>query len=263
MEQLFGLLALLFSLSCTLAAKVQLNSIVEEIKYALTPGTVIFSVLCFVLGPFLLFFGFRFFKPVIFLSGFLAGGLLGYAFISNLEDVIPSLVQHRDLVCILVSIILGIVFGVLMLWAWKFSVIILGCLGGFAFAMFLLAWKTGGLITNHIGRPVFIAIFTIAFGVLVFLYDKPVVILATSLIGSLMIGAAIDCYAEAGLTLSIRSFITNRGLVEIGSKGCWLLAGVLLMCIVGIVVQFFGTGRIRKSFFSEGDSSKKRTRFFV
>lgn len=78
----------------------------------------------------------------------------------------------------------------------------LGCLlGGFCFSMWLLALKSGGLVTDSGAKGGFIAAFTVAAYALSFShYTRPYGLIAsTAMSGGTAFVLGVDCYSRAGL----------------------------------------------------------------
>lgn len=77
-----------------------------------------------------------------------------------------------------------------------------GCLlGGFSFSMWLLTLKAGGLITNSVGKGVFIGVFCIlAWALSLSSYTRPYALIgSTSFSGATAFVLGIDCFTRAGM----------------------------------------------------------------
>jgi Domain of unknown function (DUF4203) len=204
------------------------------------PSTIA-GVIGGLVGIVFLFFGIRFFKPILFLAGLAIGALATHILILNLEDKYDFGPQREWLV-IAIPAVVGLVIGILFLWVWKLGLVSLGALGGFTLAIYVLSWKTDGVISSPTYRPIFIAGLVVIGALLAAFFERPVIIVCTSLLGSACICSCIDVFAATGFNIAIEMFISNKGSFEFNNSLIGLLASFAVITLVGIFVQYRYSG---------------------
>lgn len=221
------------------AVAAQTNPVKETMNMA---GATFYGVVSILAGLFLVFLGFRLVKPIVFLAGFHVGSLVTFIIIENID------VARGRAGMEFIPLAVGIVTGFIAIKLFKLGIVSLAALGGFAFGTFLLSWKSKGLIEGKVERPIFLLAMSIIPAILVLFFEKPVIIVATSILGSVLTGIGIDLFAQLGFASAIRTFISNKGEAEISGKLYYLLASMIVLALVGVLVQFGVTGRHKKSF---------------
>lgn len=114
---------------------------------------------------------------------------------------------------------------------------------GFTIAMIILAMGSHGLISNGIGRSIFIAVLSIIGGIAILFMERPLLILGTSLGGAFALMIGVDVFTKAGLVEAARSFLAGQGVYEVNKWVYLELGGVLLLAAVGIAVQWRSKSR--------------------
>ncbi|KAJ2100806.1 hypothetical protein GGI09_002096, partial [Coemansia sp. S100] len=127
---------------------------------ALIASGIIAGIALILIGFFFNFFGYKLVKVLIFLAGFcVVGGLVLYAeykIRAPQEDE-----KGRQLWYLGIAAICGLLGGALLLFLYKVGLALVGALGGFALASWILAMKSGGLIHSDVGRILFIVAFVL------------------------------------------------------------------------------------------------------
>ncbi|KAI9598040.1 hypothetical protein BDF19DRAFT_420336 [Syncephalis fuscata] len=135
-------------------------SIVQE---ALTPQTIVGAIIALAAGFVLCFFGYRFFRPTLFLAGFAIAAFVVYVACLNIAplkgDDMDSI--NAPSVCF-----------------WRFGLLLIGALGGLVGGLFILAFMPNGLIQEPI-------------------WKLPVVIVATAAGGGFALALGIDFFVQA------------------------------------------------------------------
>ncbi|ORX83955.1 hypothetical protein K493DRAFT_320176 [Basidiobolus meristosporus CBS 931.73] len=139
-----------------------------------------------------------------------------------------------------VSIVSGLIGGFLFACLWKLGLLAIGGLGGFALSMFILSLKDGLLITNSTARYVFIGVFVVVGMVLIFFFEKPILIVGTALIGSYSLVVGVDYFVRTGFTQQLLDFLNGRGETFYHTTGAvyGMLASLAILFLVGVFVQF-------------------------
>lgn len=205
------------------------------------------------MGVVFLFYGFRLFKPILAMSGFLSFALLTFVVLLNLEFKGVDIGGNRNIIYVVSCAVAGIVGAGMMIFFWKLGLFFVGGLGGFAFAVFVLSWKDNGLIDEGLIRPVFVIASVISCALLAVYFEKPMIIFLTSITGSVLISAGIDNFAQLGFLAAVQTFITNQGTFVVSMPMYGLLGSMLLLAIAGGFVQSKLTGKSKRFFHSENN----------
>ncbi|KAK5064745.1 hypothetical protein LTR84_000579 [Exophiala bonariae] len=165
----------------------------------ITPALGIAGVFLIVLGSIYALIGVKSRWVQIFLStGFLASVATAALVEYVMHPPLTNAIQGGFFVAILMT---GVIFGAGALVFKEFTEGF-GCLlGGFTFSMWLLTLKAGGLITNQIGKGIFIGIFCIlAWALSLSSYTRPYALIgSTSFSGATAFVLGIDCFTRAGM----------------------------------------------------------------
>ncbi|KAJ3189968.1 hypothetical protein HDU85_000258 [Gaertneriomyces sp. JEL0708] len=202
--------------------------------------TAVLGAITIVVGVFLLLFGSRFFKATLFVCGFFVTALVGYILLTNLEP--DGGFSNRETVLLLGSLACGVVGGLLALCLWRIGLILVGCAGGFLLGMFILSWKTDGVISSGQGKVIFLAVLTAVGGLAIIFMEKWLLAVATSIAGAYSLIFGIDCFALTGFRESVENFLTgpnkfNYAVFEQNPKVIALLCSMIALAIIGTVIQ--------------------------
>ena len=149
------------------------------------------------------------------------------------------------MIYIVVSIIIGLICSVLATCIWHIGLFAIGAFGGFTLAVFSLSWASSATIENDIGRNLFLIIFMVVGGILALLFEHHVVIIATAIAGSYLIVFGVDCFLNSGFKNAIYAILHGSPTDYIIQNQTIhaLLISMIVICIVGIIVQYRVTGR--------------------
>jgi len=129
-----------------------------------------FAIVSIIVGVIICFWGYRLFKAVLGIAGFIAGAVLFYYF--------GAQYTANTVVLVILAIFGGLIGASLSMAFYYVGLFLLGALAG---------WQIGFLIATavHFELVIVIPIITaILAGVLACLFQKPVIIMATALIGA-------------------------------------------------------------------------------
>ncbi|KAG0237037.1 hypothetical protein BGW42_001930 [Actinomortierella wolfii] len=214
---------------------------VRDGPYNLSVQAGIAGALLIVGGILLCFFGYRLFHVTMF--------LIGWYFFANLTYIGMANGGVTSQTWLLVaSILVGIVGGLLLVCCSRLGVAILGALALYGFGLWLLSWKSGGLLTTSTGRGILLGALAVVGFLLGCCREKEVVIIGSAILGAFSITIGIDFFAQTGYTREAESFINGRDTFESHFENkTWqqytLLGGFLLLAILGIIVQWRAFGR--------------------
>ena len=185
--------------------------------------------------------GYRLFKYTLFSTGALVGGIVAfyvtYNYLSNEDDAFY--------ISLGVAIAFGAICGVLVVILYYVGIFVAGAaLGGIA-AWFVLSIINVDYLQEHRYIPVLILIVVAAiFGIIALFIQKWLVLLATPVIGALLITAGIDYFLELGRMMQY-AFNVMHHIPDM--PDCWYSWSMLglfgIIIIAGILVQVFVTGR--------------------
>ncbi|TPX57334.1 hypothetical protein PhCBS80983_g03890 [Powellomyces hirtus] len=212
---------------------------IRNVRDAITVHTTIAGIVAIIAGLILLFAGHRLFYPTLFLGGFYVFGSLAYVILINLEP--DAGYNNRDTILLAVTLAVGFVGGLLSVCLVKLGIACVGAAGGFALAMFVLSWKTGGVIDSGIGKLIFILAMIVLGIVLVFFLLKTALIVATSIVGAYSLIFGIDMFARTGFTETVHNILvkrTTRVNEVTDTKVIALLVSFVVLAIIGMLVQF-------------------------
>ncbi|KAF9171924.1 hypothetical protein BGX21_007800 [Mortierella sp. AD011] len=207
-------------------------------------GTVV-AVVLMVAGFLFAFFGHKFFKITLFLSGFYVLSTLAWIALKNLEPT-NGYGAHSDWVYLGVSGAAGILGGGLFLCFWRLGFAALGAIAGFYFAIFVLSWASNGVISNGTGRTIFIIVCVVVGVISTFFLERHVVIIGTAMVGSGSFFIGLDNFVHTGFSDAFIAFLSGKttGFVSgdgytVSGKVYGMLAGTLAMMIVGACFQYY------------------------
>lgn len=191
----------------------------------------IVGIVAILTGIYFCFFGYRFFKITMFLAGF-------WLF-SNLTYIGMARLGASDTLTLIIAIIVGLLGGGLFACCWYFGLYILAALAGYVLALWILALKIGGLIEGNVGRAVFIAVLVVAAVILMWVFERLAVVLATSLVGAFLIMFGIDVFAHTGFAVAVQSFLDGGKFPDnVDTKIYIMLVSTLVLAIIGILIQY-------------------------
>ncbi|GBC01196.1 hypothetical protein RclHR1_00410023 [Rhizophagus clarus] len=230
---------------------------------SLTPHQIVTGVILIVTGIIFCFFGRRVYKLTLFLIGFYIGTIIAWIVISNAGGFKSA---AGETILLIVSLAIGFVVGSIFMCCSSVAIWLLGALAGYAFALFILAWRSDGLIHSNAGRIIFIVALAILGLLLACFFKNSLIILGTAFIGAYAIILGIDLFVRTGFAQSVRAFLDRNDDTPYATntKVYLMLAGMLGFFIVGSLFQFSYHRNIQ---FGPGDGSvnpetgKKRFQF--
>eukprot|EP01084_Bolivina_argentea_P051310 94388_1 len=213
----------------------------------------ILAIIIIISGIVLLFFGGKLLKWIVFINGFLAGSLLTYAIIHNLDISQTSNIIRYS---IFIAISVGIFIGVLAICFYKLAIFMTGAICGIIIGQLL--WYLITLLidmskytnqTNNIIHILLIIIFAILFGLLTLKYLIKAI---TSFVGSFMVTSGIAYYIQRYSIEDFNQFNdfknTNDNVMDITQYFsthnqcdlyCWIFVCVwIILFIIGVTYQY-------------------------
>ncbi|KAI9020513.1 hypothetical protein DFJ74DRAFT_673489 [Hyaloraphidium curvatum] len=192
-------------------------------------------------GLYWCFLGYRNFRASMFIAGLLVGTMFMYVLLANFRPAGGYNVASESGLFIGASLAVGIVFGVGTVFLWPVGLFFIGALGGFFFALFIEGWKTGGTVTSRPGQIALLVIPTFTLAVLPLVFERPSVIVGTTITGSYITIMGIDAFVRTGFDVLIMSYMHARlpGFFYLVTPRVYgMLGGVMGFCLAGLLFQF-------------------------
>jgi hypothetical protein len=216
----------------------------QSTKVTYSTGHSYATGIMFVLaGITLALFGHRLVKPAAFLAGaFLFSGIT-YVILTRVEP--SGGYNNRDSVLLFSCLAVGLIGGLLGFFCYKLGLSIIGALGGFAFAIFILSWKDD-MFSTSTGSWLFVLAFSLAGSILIQFFEKPILITLTAMTGSYVLFLGLDVFIQAGFTRTCKYILSGGGIDDFsdisgvrGSKSLYgMLIGMLVFFILAAVFQY-------------------------
>ena len=181
------------------------------------------------------------FKYTLFTIGALVGGLTAFYVTYNFLDN----EEHVFYISLGVAIAFGAICGILIILLYYIGIFLAGAaLGGVA-TWFILSVINVDYLQEHRYIPIIIlVVVAIIFGLIALYIQKWLILLATPVVGGLLVTAGIDYFVELGRMIEY-AFHVMRHVPD--TPDCWYswaMLGVFGAVIIsGIFVQIFVTGR--------------------
>ncbi|KAG0215130.1 hypothetical protein BGX28_000835 [Mortierella sp. GBA30] len=205
-----------------------------------------------VFGLFLCFFGVRFFRICLFLIGFYFLGNITYIGMANGGVTSETLL-------LVISIVVGIISGLILVCCSRCAVAILGGLALYVLGLWILGWKSGGVITSSAGRGVLLGVLAVVGFFIGLCCEHQTVIMGSAIVGAYSVVAGVDMFAHTGFINAADSFIHSKNNIDnrVGgplTAGAYALLGAfIVLALLGMAVQFHMWGR--RTFRSAGPAT--------
>lgn len=177
-------------------------------------------------------------KFTMFIVGFYVGANVAYIILTNAK---PDYGSNTATILLVVSIVVGLLAGALLSCCFFLAVYLLGALLGYLAALWFLSWSDNGVIQSNWGRAILIICCVVVGVVLMAFLERPMIVIATSFIGSFLIFFGVDLYVQTGFTTAVASFLQARNLdtlIQSSSGVRGMLGGTLALTVVSALVQW-------------------------
>lgn len=224
----------------------------------------IYGIAALVVGIAFLFFGIRLFKTTIATTGAIIFGFGMFVFIGMVEseDVFENFnfgnaKTDSYLVFCVISAIIG---GIVALKIWRVALLGVGCLSGFFFATYV--YSMGAYEMDNLSKQVLFGGCSIIGGLLTMVFEKAVIIVSTSFLGSITMCSGIDIFSMTGFNKSLVYLVFTIWSGKLSEDDYqrlfhdnMIICSSGIIAIIGIIIQALFTGKDIKSFSQE---QKKR-----
>ncbi|KAJ1926621.1 hypothetical protein IWQ60_003629 [Tieghemiomyces parasiticus] len=215
--------------------------------YHLFAQDIIAGIILIIVGFLFCFFGRRLFKVVLFLAGFCVFALLVLLACYRIRP--PTEDETTRAILYYVAAVIGGVFGgVLSMCFWFVGLALIGALGGFTLAVWLLSLRSGGLITSTWGQVLLVVLLVLAGMIAIFFLEKHILIIATALWGAYAMMVGIDSFAHTGFREQLSEFFDGdtASVYNTNAKVYAMIGSTIALALIGAIVQYRSfTGRHR------------------
>lgn len=176
--------------------------------------------LSILVGAIQCFFGYRIFKVILGLTGFLVGGVLAAA--------IGYAISQEEVVALLAGLVGGFIGAALMVTLYFIGIFVIGALLGGVLGTVLFT------VAGNDPEPVVLLILGVIAGVLALIFQKFMIIVSTGFGGAWHVVSGIAHFTMGTIDLTtIERFFSSGGSHLYATVLCWLALG-----IVGVMVQY-------------------------
>jgi len=188
-------------------------------------------------GVVVCFLGYKLFKPVLFILGFIIGAGVCYYILWYYTKV-------GLIVLIGAPILSGIGLGLVLLFVMMAGIFLMGAILGFLLFCVIVSARDGGLIHNSIALWVGMGASALIGGIIALIFQKTLIIFATSFGGAYAVVAGADRFVHGGFSLVIGQLLGNsHHLIDATYKTYIEMGACVLLAFIGVIVQFRVTGK--------------------
>ncbi|DBA02664.1 TPA: hypothetical protein N0F65_010489 [Lagenidium giganteum] len=209
-------------------------------------GHVVTAGIAIAGGTVLCFFGYRLIRPALFACAFVFGGIL-LAGLAEYAFRHKSWMSTASWVCFLIG---GLIAGAVIVWAYRLGIFMAGATAGV-----LLAFTVNTSFGHHLypSNPNVVVVllalvFGIIGGILAIKIERPMLIVATSLVGAQVLVWGVGYFAGhypngADLERFAHQQSDGKWIYHIPSAWWAYLAGIIVLWCLGMYIQFHKTAR--------------------
>lgn len=201
-----------------------------------TPQTdgysIAFCVIFAILGLAYTFNGVAMFRATLFVTGLFFGTSVVLYALQQAKPFVLSSASVTNAVYLGISILVGVICGILLIVFWNIGIYIIGLLGG---------WMLGNIIlntfaiTNIVARIVILVVLSLIGAVVVHFFERPAIIIATSLAGAYLTVLGVDMVVNAGVGYDLRH--PERMDSKPAPQTLYEMLAIGLLALVGVIWQ--------------------------
>ncbi|CAO3588174.1 unnamed protein product [Absidia cylindrospora] len=165
--------------------------------YGISVAQAFTGIACMMIAIYFMVFGFHFFRPTLALTGFVFFATMTWIGMTNNEPATGY--PNTDIVYVCISAGLGLVGAGMGMFFYNITIYLVGGLGGFFLAVWILSWKASLIITVKVAQICFIVGVGMVAAILVYLLETYIIILATAFTGAYLFLFGLDFFAHTGM----------------------------------------------------------------
>lgn len=210
----------------------------------ISPDNILVSVIAIFIGLFICLFSIRAIKVVLFSVGFVVGYIGCQTLFNNID---LGATPNKETIYDLSTFISGIILGFIVLRVLHAGLFILGSVGGFFTAKWILNFlPSDSEFHNSPYSSLLIGFFVLFFCVITHFYKMWVLIICSSIIGSCITFYGIDRIANLGY-LDASELLLDEGSGYVVSNSLLVMLSCnLLLAIIGFSVQSYTYIKMKK-----------------
>ncbi|KAI8905968.1 hypothetical protein EDD86DRAFT_174959, partial [Gorgonomyces haynaldii] len=197
---------------------------------------IVNAILLIVSGVLFTFWGYRSFKGVLFIIGFFILAYTAFIVLNSLEQQNPTIYgSNRVVIYIAVPVVAGLIGGFILKALFKVGVFITGAYLGFLLSNIVLGFIQDASPNARLGTQIGLALVG---GLVALWMEKPILIVATSVIGAFDIAVGVDYWVQSGFT-DVFGVLKSTGHLPALSQNTYImLGGFVIVALLGMAVQF-------------------------
>ncbi|KAI8082008.1 uncharacterized protein B0P05DRAFT_468413 [Gilbertella persicaria] len=206
----------------------------------ITPQNGVVGAILIVLGLYLMVFGFRSFRITLAVCGFLTFGLITWVGMTNNQPYYGYV--NNDVTIIAVPAGIGLLGAIIYAIFWNVSIYLVGALGGFALAMYILCCRSDLLITQVVARAAFLVALPVFMSFITFFAERYVLLFTFAFTGSCCFIVGIEFLAHTGYLAGIKSILDgnryHRVVYSINTKVIVLIVFIGVVFLISFAWQY-------------------------
>ncbi|KAF8926527.1 hypothetical protein EDD21DRAFT_400990 [Dissophora ornata] len=220
----------------------------------LTWERIVSGFILLFIGLILTFRGYRHFRFTMFLAGFIAGVVIVYSIFTNISS--NETWNYRQVIYVFGCMAGGLIGGMITAIGGRFMFWLLGGVAGLVVALYILAWRSGGLIHSKGGRVGLLAGASALGMIIGLVMGRIILIPASVIIGAYMSIVGVDLLARTGFSESINKFLTDddASSYELTSNIYIMLGCIGGLMVLGLIAQTMSWKHRRAALAAQGRS---------
>ncbi|KAI9472204.1 MAG: hypothetical protein EXX96DRAFT_583255 [Benjaminiella poitrasii] len=206
----------------------------------ITPQNGVAGAILIVLGLYLMIFGFRSFRITLAVCGFLTFGLVTWVAMANNQPYHGYI--NDDITMIAVPAGLGILGAIIYAIFWNVSIYLVGALGGFALAMYILCCRADLLITQVVARAALLVALPVFMTFVTFFAEQYILLFTFAFSGSYCFVVGIEFLAHTGYLAGIKSVLDgnpyHRVIYAISRNVIIMIAFIPIIFLISFIWQY-------------------------
>ncbi|KAF9154533.1 hypothetical protein BG015_000677 [Linnemannia schmuckeri] len=221
---------------------------------SLTWQRIVGGFILILIGILLTFRGYRHYRFTMFLAGFIVGCVIVYSILANVEP--QQGWNRRQIIYVFSCLGGGLLLGAICWLLNRFTIWILGGLAGLTTALYILAWRSQGLIRNRGGRIGLLVGASVVGMLLALVMGRRILIPATAIVGSYISVLGLDLFARTGFSASVKNFFTNNDRVNYRlNTNLYIMLGVIGgLIVLGTLFQMLSWRHRQQRLIAQGRS---------
>lgn len=210
----------------------------------LSVDDIILGIITISIGMFVCLCSIRATKVVMFFVGFLLGYFICQMLLSSV-DIGDN--PDKDTITIVATLVSGIAFGFLVLFMLHVGLFILGAIGGFFTAIWVLSFLPDtSILQEPTYSGLFIGFFVLFFCIISYFFKDWILIICSSIIGSYVTFYGIDRFTHFGYYEMSQNIFVDDFSYTVSKELMAMLLGNLTLAIAGFVTQAFFYAKQKK-----------------